>query len=43
MPQGNEMGAFPDYWLPGGYTIGGIKEAVIDPAPLGTYTYTHLF
>ena len=43
LPQGNEMGALPEYWLPGGYTIGGIKEAVIDPAPIGTYTYRHLF
>ena len=43
LPQGNELGALPEYWLPGGYTIGGIKEAVIDPAPVGTYTYRHVF
>lgn len=43
LPQGNELGAFPEYWLPGGYTIGGIKEAVIDPAQRGTYTFRHLF
>jgi hypothetical protein len=43
LPQGNELGAFPEYWLPGGYTIGGIKEAVIDPAQIGTYTFRHLF
>ena len=43
LPQGNELGALPDYWLPGGYTLGGIKEAVIDPAPVGTYTFRHLF
>jgi hypothetical protein len=40
---GNELGALSEGWLPGGYTTGGIKEAVIDPAPLGTYTYKHLF
>ena len=43
LPQGNELGALPEYWLPGGYTIGGIKEAVIDPAKIGTYTFRHLF
>ncbi len=42
MPMGNELGADPKYWLPGGYTIGGIKEAVIDPAPIGSYTYRYL-
>ena len=43
LPQGNELGASPEYWIPGGYTIGGIKEAVIDSAPIGTYTFKHLF
>ncbi len=43
IPQGNELGALSDYWLPGGYTLGGIKEAVIDPAPIGTYTFRYLF
>jgi hypothetical protein len=43
MPEGNEIGASLEYWLPGGFTIGGIKEAVVDPAPVGTYTYRHLF
>ena len=42
MPQGNELGADPKYWIPGGYTSGGIKEAVIDPAPEGSYTYYYL-
>ena len=42
IPQGNELGANPNYWIPGGYTIGGIKEAVIDPAIEGTYTYYYL-
>ncbi|WP_139273023.1 hypothetical protein [Pseudomonas migulae] len=29
MPSGNEVGAFPGYWVPGGYTSGGVPEAVI--------------
>lgn len=32
MSSGNEEGA-NSYWLPGGFTIGGIPEAVIDPIP----------
>jgi hypothetical protein len=36
MPSGNELGA-NGHWKPGGFTSGGIKEAVIDPAPKGTY------
>mgnify|MGYP000796180588 FL=1 len=43
LPSGNELGAWPEYWEPGGYTSGGIKEAVINPAKEGTYTYEHLF
>lgn len=39
MPSGNERGV-NDYWLPGGYTSGGIPEAIVDPAPSGTYTAT---
>ena len=43
MPSGNELGAWPEYWEPGGYTSGGIKEAVIAPVPEGEYTYKFLF
>ena len=43
LPSGNELGAWPEYWEPGGYTSGGIKEAVVNPAPEGTYTFRHLF
>ena len=43
MPSGNELGAWPEYWEPGGYTSGGIKEAVIDPVPEGEYTCKFLF
>ena len=38
MPSGNEAGAWPGYWTPGGYTKpGGVMEAVIDPVPEGEY------
>jgi hypothetical protein len=30
MPSGNESGALPAEWIPGGYTKGGTPEAVID-------------
>ena len=43
IPSGNELGAWPKYWKPGGYTSGGIKEAVIDPVSEGNYTYKHMF
>lgn len=43
IPSGNELGAWPEYWEPGGYTSGGVKEAVVSPAAEGTYTYEHLF
>ena len=32
MPSGNESGA-NELWLPGGFTLGGIPEAVLDPIP----------
>ena len=43
IPSGNELGAWPEYWEPGGYTSGGIKEAVVDPVKEGGYIYEHLF
>ena len=30
LPLGTEAGAYKDLWVPGGYTKGGIPEAVID-------------
>ena len=27
LPSGNELGAWPEYWEPGGYTSGGIKRS----------------
>ena len=38
MPSGNESGA-NDYWIPGGYTSGGVKEAV----GIGEYTVKPIF
>lgn len=32
MPSGNELGA-NEYWIPGGYTIGGIPEAITNLIP----------
>ncbi|MBS5988043.1 hypothetical protein, partial [Clostridium sp.] len=43
IPSGNELGAWPEYWVPGGYTSGGIKEAIVDPVKEGGYIYEHLF
>lgn len=41
IPSGNEAGAWPDYWTPGGYTKpGGVMEAVIDPVQKGKYKVT---
>lgn len=38
IPSGQEWGAIKDYWLPGGYTKGGLPEAVIDQVLPGEYT-----
>lgn len=41
IPSGNEAGAWPGYWMPGGYTKpGGVMEAVVDPVPKGEYIVT---
>ena len=41
VPSGNEAGAWPGYWKPGGYTYpGGVMEAVINPVPKGEYIVT---
>ena len=37
IPSGNEAGV-NNQWLPGGYTSGGSKEAVVDAAKKGEYT-----
>ena len=42
IPTGNEVGALFDYWVPGGYTKGGIMEAVIDPVKPEDYIVTQI-
>ena len=42
VPSGNEVGANSD-WLPGGFTAGGIPEAVVDQVRPGSYTLSILF
>jgi hypothetical protein len=42
MPSGNEPGANLQ-WRPGGYTSGGVPEAVIDQIPSGAYTIRPVF
>ncbi|GHU54039.1 hypothetical protein FACS1894132_07970 [Clostridia bacterium] len=41
MPSGNEDGA-NDFWIPGGYSSGGLPEAVIDRVPPGSYEVTEV-
>jgi hypothetical protein len=43
IPSGNEAGAWPEYWNPGGYTSGGVPEAVIDQIPSGGYTTSSVY
>ena len=37
IPDGNEMGAWIKYYIPGGFTSGNQAEAVIDSVPRGKY------
>ena len=43
MPSGNEPGAWQDLWEPGGFTKGGIPEAVVDQFKPGDYTIGKIF
>ena len=43
MPSGNEPGAWDGLWIPGGYTKGGIPEAVIDQIQKGDYLISNIF
>ena len=43
MPSGNEPGAWDGLWVPGGYTKGGIPEAVIDQIQKGDYLISNIF
>jgi hypothetical protein len=42
MPNGNEIGA-NSQWIPGGYTSGGIPEAIVDQVPLEKLIIFDLF
>lgn len=42
MPTGNEPGA-NEFWIPGGYTSGGIPEVVIDQVPLDKIIVNPIF
>jgi hypothetical protein len=42
VPSGNERGA-NEYWVPGGRTSGGIREATVDPVPPGKYNVKKVF
>lgn len=41
IPSGNETGA-NDLWIPGGYTSGGVPEAVTNTIPLDNTQITKL-
>ena len=43
MPSGNEPGAWQGLWEPGGFTKGGIPEAVVDQFKPGDYTIGKIF
>ena len=41
VPSGNEMGA-NEFWIPGGYTKGGIPEAIVDQIPITDVTINNI-
>ena len=43
VPSGNEIGANNQQWIPGGYTSGGVPEAVINRIRPDTYTLKPVF
>ncbi|KGL44145.1 hypothetical protein [Listeria newyorkensis] len=43
IPSGNESGAWQGYWLPGGFTDGGVPEAVIDQIKSTDYTVSKIY
>ena len=43
MPSGNEAGAWEGLWVPGGYTEGGIPEAVIDQVKVNEYRVLDIY
>lgn len=43
MATGNEQNAYQSKWCPGGTTLGGMDEAVIDPVDEENYSFKHCF
>lgn len=43
VPSGNESGAWQGYWEPGGFTNGGIPEAVVDTIKSDEYIVKNIF
>lgn len=43
VPSGNESGAWQGFWEPGGYTQGGIPEAVIDQIKSSNYKVSDIY
>jgi len=43
VPSGNEAGAWQGYWVPGGYTDGGIPEAVTDQIKASDYIISSVY
>lgn len=43
MPTGNETNAWQDRWCPGGTTVGGVDEALVDPVNADDYSYKPCF
>ena len=43
VPSGNESGAWQGFWEPGGYTQGGIPEAVVDQIKSSNYTVSDIY
>lgn len=41
LPNGGEMGA-NEFWIPGGYTSGGVAEGFVNQIPLAAYTATQV-
>lgn len=41
MPSGNEIGADKLLWIPGGRTLGGLSETIIEPIKVKKYEYIY--
>lgn len=41
MPSGNEIGADKLLWIPGGRTLGGLSETIIEPIKVKKHEYIY--